>query len=129
MTKPTGRPRGRPPGSGKGQAARKLVGSATGKPAHYRRKPPWGLTEAQLATADPLAVMRALLVDAVRRHDRDSAFRVAVQLAPYLHSRPPLILTPEMLREFAQMARAEMKRRRGLDLMRDDAAAPPAKPN
>jgi len=61
------------------------------KPTAYPNELPWGLTQTQISNLDPLVVLRALLTDAVRRHDRDAAERLAAEICPYQHpaAAPP----------------------------------------
>jgi len=123
--KPTGKPPGRPRGAVATKPRKLRAVPATG------RREDLGLTAEQIAAATPADAFRALLQHALRIGDLDLARSVARDWAPYVHPRVPMAveITPEMLRAFAELARAEAKRR-GYDLTKD-AAAPPAnaKPN
>lgn len=76
----------------------------TARPPARPRKLPWGLTEAQVADPDPLVILRALLVDAVRRHDADTASGIAAEIYAFEHptAPAPVSFTEGQLREIVK---------------------------
>ena len=107
MTKPTGRPPGRPKGPGKSRTAA----------IKQRVAVDLGLAEDQIANATPFDAFKWLLASALRMGDVDRAREVARDWAPYLQAKAvaPLLLTEDDIRRIAAFARSEASRR-GYDI-------------